>query len=87
MYELRIKPCPFCGGEMKFYHESFVNKYGQSVVYKYYQHANMGENCILDEICMPFIIPAGDSNEEKRYIGNYGEKWNKRAGVDEKEIN
>lgn len=40
MSELKIKPCPFCGGEMKFHRDSLVNKYGQTVVYKYYQHAD-----------------------------------------------
>ena len=83
MSELKIKPCPFCGGEMKFHRESFVNKYGQTVVYKYYQHADMEQDCVLDDICMPFTIGAGDADEETGYIGEYAKKWNKRVGEDE----
>lgn len=76
MSELRIKPCPFCGGEMKFYKESYVNKYGNTVVHQYYLHADTEQDCVLDEICMPFTVPAGDANEETGYIGYYAEKWN-----------
>lgn len=77
--ELKIKPCPFCGGEMKFHRDSFVNKYGHTVVHQYYLHTDTEQNCVLDEICMPFTIPAGDANEETGYIGGYAEKWNQRA--------
>lgn len=35
---------------MKFHRYSFVNKYGQTVVHQYYQHADTEQDCILDEI-------------------------------------
>lgn len=77
--ELKIKPCPFCGKEMEFHRDSFVNKYGQKVVHQYYLHADTEQDCVLDEICEPFTIPAGDANEETGYIGYYAEKWNQRV--------
>lgn len=79
--ELKIKSCPFCGGEMKFHRDSFVNKYGQTVVRQYYMHADMEQDCILilNKFGMPFTIPAGDANEETGYIGYYAEKWNQRV--------
>lgn len=79
MAELKIEPCPFCSREMKFHKDSFVNKYGQTVVHQYYQHEDTEQDCVLDEICMPFTIPAGDANEETGYIGWCAEKWNKRV--------
>lgn len=81
MAELKIKPCPFCGGEMKFHKDSFINKYGQTVINQYYQHEDAEQNCILvlDKFDMLFTIPAGDANEETGYIGYYAEKWNQRV--------
>lgn len=76
----QLKPCPFCGREMVFYKDVYTNKFGKRITEKYYMHedAPPGEGgCILDEICMPFVIGAGDATED--YIGEYAEKWNKRA--------
>lgn len=74
--ELNIKPCPFCGGNMKFHKNVYVNKYGKEITEQYYMHEE-DTGCILDEICMPFVIGAGDATEN--YIGEYAEKWNKRV--------
>lgn len=79
MPELKIKPCPFCGGEMEFHRYSFVNKYGQTVVHQYYQHTDKEQDCVLDDICMPFTIGAGDADEKTGYIGEYAKKWNQRV--------
>lgn len=79
MSELKLKSCPFCGSEMKFHRDSFVNKYGQTVIHQYYQHEDTEQNCILDKFDMPFTIPAGDADEETEYIGQYAEKWNQRV--------
>lgn len=81
MAELKIKPCPFCDGEMKFHRDSFVNKYGQTVIHQYYQHEDTEQDCILvlNKFGMLFTIPAGDANEETGYIGYYAEKWNQRV--------
>ena len=79
MSELKIRSCPFCGREMEFHRDSFVNKYGQKVVHQYYLHADTEQDCVLDEICEPLTIPAGDANEETGYIGYYAEKWNQRV--------
>lgn len=77
----KIKPCPFCGREMKFYRETYKNSKGKEVVQQYYMHKEYDihkeESCILDEICMPFVIGAGDATED--YIGEYAEKWNRRV--------
>lgn len=54
----------------------YVNKYSQEITEQYYMHEE-DTGCILDEICMPFVIGAGDATEN--YIGEYAEKWNKKA--------
>lgn len=77
----KLKPCPFCGRKMVFYRDKYINKYGKEITEQYYLHEDeqeWEEPCILDEICMPFVIGAGDATED--YIGEYAEKWNKRAG-------
>lgn len=81
MPELKLKSCPFCGRQMVFYKEEYINKYGNKVTCQYYMHEDYGkgESCILDEISMPFTIGAGDANPDTGYIGEYGEKWNRRA--------
>ena len=44
---------------------------------------NKEVSCILDDICMPFSIGAGDAHLELDCIGEYATKWNKRACNDE----
>ena len=78
----KLKPCPFCGGEMAFYCETHINKYGNKVTEQYYMHEGENSDCILDKICMPFVIGAGDANPETGYIGEYAEAWNRRADND-----
>lgn len=75
----KLKPCPFCGRKMIFHKDKYTNKYGKVIIKKYYMHEETDDedNCILDEICMPFVIGAGDATDD--YIGEYAEKWNKRA--------
>ena len=34
---------------------------------------------LLDKICMPFVIGAGDADPETGRIGEYAEEWNRRA--------
>ena len=80
MNEKELKPCPFCGRKMVFHREEFINKYGQKVVHQYYMHEEKETKCILDEICMPLVIGAGDATDE--YIGGYAELWNRRADND-----
>lgn len=70
-----LKPCPFCGGKMIFHKDTYTNKYGKQVTEQYYMHEK--EGCILDELMMPFVIGAGDATNN--YIGEYAEKWNRRA--------
>lgn len=57
--------------------EEYINKYGRKVVEQYYMHEEKEAKCILDEICMPFVIGAGDATDG--YIGEYPELWNRRA--------
>lgn len=79
----KLKKCPFCGRKMVFEKTAYRNKYGKLITSQYYMHEDYDiykeKNCILDEICMPFTIGAGDANEESGYIGEYAEKWNERA--------
>lgn len=73
----RLKPCPFCGRKMEFHRDEHINKYGKRVIEQYYMHESQEVECILDEICMPFVIGAGDATDD--YIGEYAELWNSRA--------
>lgn len=76
-----LKPCPFCGRKMVFYRETYINKHGNKVTEQYYMHdMHKGErsDCILDKICMPFVIGAGDADLETGYIGEYAKQWNRR---------
>ena len=81
----KLKPCPFCGRKMVFHREEYekhINRNGRKVVRKvveqYYMHEEKEAKCILDEICMPLVIGAGDATDD--YIGEYPELWNRRAG-------
>lgn len=73
-----LKPCPFCGGKMIFHKHTYTNKYGEEITNQYYMHED--EECILNEIMMPFVIGAGDATDE--YIGSLAQQWNKRADED-----
>ena len=79
----KLKPRPFCGRKMVFHKDTHTNKYGKQVTEQYYMHEdydiNNEESCILDDIDMPFIIGAGDARPDTGYIGEYGEKWNRRT--------
>ena len=78
----KLKRCPFCGRKMVFRKETYVNKHGKQVTSQYYMHEEYDmykeEQCILDEINMPFTLGAGDANPDTGYIGEYGEKWNEQ---------
>lgn len=73
-----LKPCPFCGRKMIFYKDEYKNKYGQKVVMQYYLHENKKAECVLDKICMPFSIGAGDATTDS-YTGEYAKLWNLRT--------
>lgn len=80
-FEDMLNPCPFCGRKMKFYRDEHFNKYGRPVIHQYWMHedSEARNKCVLDEIMSPFVIPAGDAVPEEKYIGEYGELWNKRV--------
>lgn len=83
----KLKPCPFCGRKMVFYKETYKNMHGRQCTRQYYMHEdydiNKEESCILDDIDMPFTIGAGDARPDTGYIGEYGEKWNRRIQMAE----
>ena len=83
----RLKPCPFCGRKMQFHNDVRLDRNGKRRNYLYFLHEDYDINkevsCILDDICMPFSIGAGDANVEKGYIGEYATRWNKRVCNDE----
>lgn len=72
----KLKPCPFCGGNLNFFREEYTNKYGKRVVLQYWLHDDI--DCILNDICMPFALGAGDADIKTGYAGEYAEKWNRR---------
>lgn len=82
-----LKPCPFCGRKMQFHNDVRLDRNGKRRNYLYFLHEDYDINkevsCILDDICMPFSIGAGDANVEKGYIGEYATRWNKRVCNDE----
>lgn len=78
--KIKVKPCPFCGRQIVFHRDEHVNKYGKDVVEQYYMHEEKESECILDELCMPLVIGAGDATDD--YIGEYAELWNRRANND-----
>lgn len=83
----RLKPCPFCGRKMQFHNDVRLDRNGKRRNYLYFLHEDYDINkevsCILDDICMPFSIGAGDANVENGYIGEYATRWNKRVCNDE----
>lgn len=80
----RLKPCPFFFHKMVFHKETHTNRDWRTVVHQYYMHDDSGSakvvDCILDNICMPFVIGAGDAAPDTGYIGEYAVMWNRRAG-------
>lgn len=80
----RLKPCPFFFRKMVFHKETHTNRDWRTVVHQYYMHDDSGSakvvDCILDNICMPFVIGAGDAAPDTGYIGEYAVMWNRRAG-------
>ena len=75
-----LKPCPFCGRKMQFHNDVRLDRNGKRRNYLYFLHEDYDINkevsCILDDICMPFSIGAGDANVEKGYISRWNEPWN-----------
>lgn len=82
---MRIKPCPFCGRGMVFEHIRWTDKDGQSREELYWMHKNhsFDDSCILDELCIPLSIGAGDARFDKEdrmtYPGELAVRWNQRA--------
>lgn len=83
----RLKSCPFCGRKMQFHNDMRIGRDDKRRNYFYFMHADYDESkevsCILDDICMPFSIGAGDAHLELGCIGEYATRWNKRACDDE----
>lgn len=83
----RLKSCPFCGRKMQFHNDMQIDRDDKRRNYFYFMHADYDESkevsCILDDICMPFSIGAGDAHLELGCIGEYATRWNKRACNDE----
>ena len=82
---IELRPCPFCGGKMEFCRQTRKNSRGNEFTEQYWIHAETYK-CVLDEICMPFIIGAGDARVDKDgnplTAGEYGDLWNKRVVSD-----
>lgn len=82
-----LKPCPFCGRKMRFHNDVRLDRNGKRRNYLYFLHEDYDINkevsCILDDICMPFSIGAGDAHLELGCIGEYATRWNKRVCNDE----
>ena len=82
-----LKPCPSCGRKMRFHNDVRLDRNGKRRNYLYFLHEDYDINkevsCILDDICMPFSIGAGDAHLELGCIGEYATRWNKRVCNDE----
>lgn len=79
----KLKPCPFCGDSMVFIRNRLKNRDGKEYTEQYWMHDNEESDCILDQICMPFTIGAGDAKVDAQgnplTVGEYGELWNRRV--------
>lgn len=68
---------------MQFHNDMRIGRDDKRRNYFYFMHADYDESkevsCILDDICMPFSIGAGDACLESGCIGEYATRWNKRA--------
>lgn len=77
-----LKPCPFCGRKMQFHNDQWIDRNGDRRRSMYFMHKDYNpheeESCILDDICMPFAIGAGDADVEIGDIGEYAMEWNER---------
>lgn len=82
----KLASCPFCGRKMVFYKNTCTNKLGKKYIEQFFMHKKYDifkeENCILDIIQQPFIIPAGDARPEEGYIGELAEKWNNQKSAE-----
>lgn len=76
----KLARCPFCGRGFRFIRE-YHDYNGREILGFYFLHEEYNiykePNCLLDEICMPFKIGAGDARPDEGYIGEYATKWNK----------
>jgi hypothetical protein len=67
---------------MVFYREEHINSNGHRVCEQYYMHEDWSGTqgrCLLDDMFMPFVIGAGDADQESGHIGEYAAQWNKRV--------
>ena len=75
----KFSRCPFCGRGFRFIRE-YHDYNGREILGYYFLHEEYDiykeTNCLLDEICMPFVISAGDAKPDEGYIGEYATKWN-----------
>lgn len=73
--------------KMQFHNDVRLDRNGKRRNYLYFLHEDYDINkevsCILDDICMPFSIGAGDAHLELDCIGEYATRWNKRVCNDE----
>lgn len=77
----KLVPCPFCKKKFRFYKSSHVNKRNKWITEQYYMHSGVSD-CMLDELFMPFTIPAGDANMSTCEIGEMASKYNKQLSSD-----
>lgn len=79
----KLAPCPFCKKKFRFYKSSLVNKNNKWVSEKYYMHSGVSD-CILDELFMPFTIPAWDADISTCEIGEMARKYNEQLSSSSK---
>ena len=77
--DMKLKPCPFCGRELRFFSEMEGSHRVQYWMHEYDDSLPFSEQCLLDQMFIPFSIGAGDARPEEGYVGEYGLLWNKRA--------
>lgn len=65
--EEKIKPCPFCGGEMRIIHSSYLGDYWLG-----HKDKEKADNCIIRPIC---ISKRKGKGANQAYIT----AWNKRV--------
>lgn len=76
-----LKPCPFCGKDVEFYHFTEFGEWGVREIQIICRHCDIE----LKQRWPRVIIGESGEDKIKRWESQLAEVWNKRAEIDEQE--